>query len=98
MYLNGFDPVPRFGQSGFPNFPNAPMLFRPPSRALVPAEEIMPIYRAYLIEQDDRVHSYKPVDAKSDEQALEAARQLVNGHDIEVWHLDRMVGRLKKQV
>ncbi len=58
----------------------------------------MPKYRAYLIENDNRVHSYKPLDADSDEEALEAASQLVDGHDIEVWHLDRMVGRLNKRV
>jgi hypothetical protein len=58
----------------------------------------MPIYRAYLIDKDNRVDSYKPIDADSDEKVLEAARQLVDGHDVEVWHLDRMVGRLSKQV
>lgn len=56
----------------------------------------MPIYRAYLIDKDDRVESYKPVEANDDETALEAARQLVDGHDVEVWFLDRMVGRLRK--
>ena len=54
-------------------------------------------YRAYLIEEDNRVHSYKPIDADSDDEALEAARRLVDGHDVEVWSLDRMVGRLNKQ-
>ena len=58
----------------------------------------MPVYRAYLIEQDNRVHSYKPVDAESDQAALEAAKELVDGHDVEVWSLDRMVGRVKRQV
>ena len=56
----------------------------------------MPTYRAYLIETDNRVQSYKPIDAESDEQALEAAKRLVDGHDVEVWSLDRMVGRLKR--
>lgn len=74
------------------------MLFQSPSRALSPAEGIMPRYRAYLIETDNRVHSYKPVDAESDEEALEAAKRLVDGHDVEVWFLDRMVGRLNKEV
>ncbi len=55
-------------------------------------------YRAYLIEKDNRVHSYKPIDADSDEEALKAARRLVDGHDVEVWSLDRMVGRLNKQL
>ena len=54
----------------------------------------MPAYRAYLIDKDDRVESFKPVEADSDEKALEAARQFVDGHDVEVWLLDRMVGRL----
>jgi hypothetical protein len=76
----------------------APCSFGLPAGRYFPAEGVMPIYRAYLIEKDDRVHSYKPVDAESDEEALEAAKQLVNGKDVEVWHLDRMVGRLGKQV
>ena len=54
----------------------------------------MPAYRAYLIDKDDRVESFKPVEADSDEEALEAASQFVDGHDVEVWLLDRMVGRL----
>ena len=54
----------------------------------------MPTYRAYLIDKDNRVDSYEPLDAESDEEALETARRLVNGHDVEVWSLDRMVGRL----
>jgi hypothetical protein len=54
----------------------------------------MPAYRAYFIDKDDRVVSFKPVEADSDEEALEAARQFVDGHDVEVWLLDRMVGRL----
>jgi hypothetical protein len=74
------------------------MRFRRPSRALFPAEGIMPIYRAYLIDKDDRVDSFRPVEANDDETALEAARRLVDGHDVEVWFLDRMVGRLSKPV
>ncbi len=58
----------------------------------------MPIYRAYLIDKDDRVDSFKPVEADNDERALAVAKQYVNGHDVEVWLLDRMVGRLTRQV
>jgi hypothetical protein len=58
----------------------------------------MPMYRAYFIDEDDRVESFKPVEADSDDEALVAARQLVDGHDVEVWLLDRMVGRLNKRV
>jgi hypothetical protein len=46
----------------------------------------MPMYRAYFIDEDDRV------------EALAVATQLVDGHDVEVWLLDRMVARLSKRV
>ncbi len=58
----------------------------------------MPMYRAYLIDKDDRVESFKPVEADSDNEALVAARQFVDGHDVEVWLLDRMVARLSRQI
>jgi hypothetical protein len=58
----------------------------------------MPVYRAYLIDKDDRVESFKPVEADNDDEAVVAAEQLVDGHDVEVWLLDRMVGRLSKRV
>ena len=54
----------------------------------------MPTYRAYLIDVDDRVASYKLVEADSDSEAMEAARRFVEGFDVEVWHLDRKIGRL----
>jgi hypothetical protein len=56
----------------------------------------MPTYRAYLINDDDRVASYKPIEAESDSEAMQAARQFVEGCDVEVWHLDRKIGRLAR--
>jgi hypothetical protein len=56
----------------------------------------MPTYRAYLINEDNRVASYKPIEAETDADALQAARQLVSGCDVEVWHLDRRVGRIER--
>jgi len=57
----------------------------------------MPTYRAYIIDRDDRVASYKPIEAETDAEALEAARQFVNGCDVEVWYLDRKIGRLARE-
>lgn len=54
----------------------------------------MPTYRAYLIDQDNRVASYKPIEAETDAAALTAARQFLDGCDVEVWQLDRKIGRL----
>ena len=56
----------------------------------------MPTYRAYLIDEDDHVASYKPVEADSDSEAMVAARRFVEGFDVEVWHLDRKIGRLAR--
>ena len=57
----------------------------------------MPTYRAYIIDGDDRVASYKLIEADTDAEALNAARQFVDGYDVEVWHLDRKVGRLERE-
>ena len=53
-------------------------------------------YRVYLIDADDRVVSYRPVEADTDADALEAARRFVDGCELEVWDLDRKIGRLKR--
>jgi hypothetical protein len=56
----------------------------------------MPTYRAYLINGENRVSSYRPVEAEDDSEALEFARRLVDGCDVEVWYLDRKIGRLER--
>jgi hypothetical protein len=67
----------------------------PPLR-VISAEGPMRTYRAYPIDRDDRVVDYRAVPANTDREALEKSRQYVDGHDVEVWHLDRMVGRLNR--
>ena len=56
----------------------------------------MPTYRAYLIDDDNRVASYKPIEADTDAEALKAARQFADGCDVEVWELGRKVGRVAR--
>jgi hypothetical protein len=55
----------------------------------------VPTYRAYMIDGNNRVTSYKPVDADTDAEALQAARQFASGCDVEVWDRDRKIGRLQ---
>ena len=55
----------------------------------------MPTYRAYLINADNRVASSRPIDAETDAEALTAACQFLDGCDVEVWDLDRRIGRLE---
>ncbi len=56
----------------------------------------MPTYRVYLIDADDRVASYRAIEADTDVEALEAARRFIDGCDVEVWDLDRRIGRLDR--
>jgi hypothetical protein len=52
-------------------------------------------YRAYLIGSDDHFCDAVPLVCTDDTEAIEKAKQLVNGHDVELWQCDRMVARLK---
>jgi hypothetical protein len=52
-------------------------------------------YRAYLLDKDDHITAYKPIEANSDAEALEIAKQFVDQYDVEVWLNDRKVGRLE---
>ncbi len=54
----------------------------------------MPTYRVYLIDGDNRVSSCRAIEVATDAEALTAARQFVDGCDVEVWYLDRKIGRL----
>jgi hypothetical protein len=64
--------------------------------SLILGTALMPDYRAYIIGinghfiRAEFFHSH-PDDAS----AIKAAEQLVAGHDVELWELDRMVIRLK---
>jgi hypothetical protein len=88
--------------AGSIRLPHGCLLMRCISRALSPLgsglarESTMPTYRAYLIDRDNRVSSYRPIHADTDAEALTAARQFAEGCDVEVWHLDRKIGRLER--
>ncbi len=66
-------------------------------RALFPEGNAMADYRAYLIDQNNRVISRKDIVAPNDEAALEAAGLYADGFDVEVWDHARKVGRLDKK-
>jgi hypothetical protein len=54
----------------------------------------MPGYRAYLLDKEGHIVAYRPIEADSDAEAMEMAKQFVEGNDVEVWLLDRKLGRL----
>jgi hypothetical protein len=39
-----------------------------------------------------------PLDCADDAEAMERAKQLLDGHDIELWQLDRKVARLDRKL
>ena len=48
-------------------------------------------YRAYLIGSDGHFFDAVHLDCADDVEAMEKAKQLVDGHDIELWQRDRRV-------
>jgi len=54
----------------------------------------MTYYRAYIIGQDGHFKGAIDLDCADDAAAVESAKQLVNGHDVELWQRDRRVAKL----
>jgi hypothetical protein len=52
-------------------------------------------YRAYVVGSDGKFQIAHSLDCKDDEEAIEAAKQFVNGNDVEVWQQRRRIARLE---
>jgi hypothetical protein len=48
-------------------------------------------YRAYTVGSDGHFVGYEPMVCESDSEAIEKAKRLVIGHDVELWSGDRFV-------
>ncbi|OAF07281.1 hypothetical protein [Bradyrhizobium sp. Cp5.3] len=53
----------------------------------------MTAYRAFLVGRHDRPIKVVQFDCSDDESAISCAERLVEGHDVELWQLDRPVAR-----
>jgi hypothetical protein len=51
-------------------------------------------YRAYFVGEDEHFVSFRNLVCNTDEEATAWARQLVDGHDVELWNGPRFVARL----
>jgi hypothetical protein len=51
----------------------------------------VPEYRAYLVGEDGHFFNFEEMVCDDDAAALERARQLVDGHDVELWNGARLV-------
>jgi hypothetical protein len=57
----------------------------------------MPEYRAYVMGPDGHVKDRADLVCEGEEEAKARAKQLVDGHDIELWKLDRHVATFKHE-
>jgi hypothetical protein len=58
----------------------------------------MPEYRAYLLDESDKISSAAIfIQEETDDAAIQAAKQYVDGYDIELWQDDRRVTRIKSE-
>ena len=53
-------------------------------------------YRVYLIDSDGHFYQAVPLVCANDDEAIEQAKQLVNGHDVELWQRDRKIAAFNK--
>jgi hypothetical protein len=52
-------------------------------------------YRAYIMGPDGHVQRRVDLRCKDENTAKERAKQLVDGHDVELWQLDRQIAKFK---
>lgn len=55
----------------------------------------MPEYRVHIIGSDGLFHSSTALDCADEDAAIERARHLVDGHDVELWRGDRKIAKFE---
>jgi hypothetical protein len=53
-------------------------------------------YRAYIVGEDGHFQNAIDLMCAEDAEAIERARQLVDGHGVELWQGARMIGRFER--
>jgi hypothetical protein len=62
--------------------------------ALVSPSASQPAYRAYILDRDGHIKLAHPLACETDEQAIAAAQQYVDGHTVELWDRSRKIALL----
>ena len=52
-------------------------------------------YRAYIVGRDGHFASYRAFRCADDAEAVAWAKQLIDGHDVELWSGERFIVRLQ---
>lgn len=50
-------------------------------------------YQLYILTEDDRIKSREDICCEDDESAKRAARQMVDGHAVELWQASRKIAK-----
>jgi hypothetical protein len=56
---------------------------------------LMPEYRVYIVGTDGHFFSSQILECADDSEATEQAKQLIDGHDVELWQRDRRIARFE---
>jgi hypothetical protein len=56
----------------------------------------MPEYRAYIVGSDGHFSDFQVIEC-SDDNAIEQARQLVDGYDVELWQRARKIATFSRK-
>ena len=54
-------------------------------------------YRIYVLGVDAQIIAAVKLERPNDDAAIESARELLDGHDIEIWQEARIVAKLKSE-
>jgi hypothetical protein len=54
-------------------------------------------YRAYILDESGRICGVRELDCANDEEAKTQAAQMLDGHDLEVWHRKQRIAVLRHQ-
>lgn len=57
----------------------------------------MPEYRAFIVDANGHIIGRHDLVCDSDQEALDLAKLLADGHDVEVWQRERVVSRLPRK-
>jgi hypothetical protein len=53
-------------------------------------------YRAFILGSDCRVQDSVDLFCENEDEAIKAAKQLVDGHDVELWQPERRIERFNR--
>ena len=53
-------------------------------------------YRAYTVGRDGHFNGFEPLICADDAEAIEKAKRLVDGYDIELWSGERFITRVSR--